>query len=135
MTAQTYAHALVEAANGKDAHEVAQCVARFRELLGRNGHVRLLPRIVVLVERMVEKDTRKEQVELSVARKAEANRFAVHIADYRQSLDVQERAGIRMRLDDTLIGGFRLRVKGAMINATYKRALFELYRVLTANSR
>lgn len=135
MTAETYARALVSATRGLTAHEITDRVQRFRTILARNGHERMLPRVATLVERILAKQERRERVELVVAREEDRKRFEKGLLEYRGILGAQEGTDITECVDDTVIGGYRLRAKGLMVDATYKRALLELYRVLAVTSR
>lgn len=134
MTAETYAYALVQTTRGKDAGAVADDVDRLNAILKRNGHERLLPRILAAVERILAHEERNTRIEFTAARKEDLARFAPKIFEYRAQLDAGEGVGVAERVDDTLIGGFRFRSKSARIDATYKRELLELYRALAATS-
>lgn len=127
MTADHYAAAIFEATKGRGEDETNQRIAALLHLLRRNGHMKLLPRIAAAVERRIAEDARGREVELGVAQRHDRERFAPMVDRYREALGVPLDASVRERFDETLIGGFRLRTQGALVDATHKRALLDLY--------
>jgi F0F1-type ATP synthase delta subunit len=125
----SYVQALIKSILGGTASEVA--LDNLKATLVAKGHLRLWSQILRATLR-----------ELSVKLKADAPQVAVAKAGS-VSNDVLKKAVLTLGsnieptviVDETLIGGFTVRVKGAVIDASYKRQLLALYRGIIASDK
>ncbi len=118
MLERTYATALSNAfSQGKDASELVDGLVRHLKATGR---MKLLPRIKqMLVEG--EAYAKKTTSILEVARKEDE---AEAVAEAKkEGIDVQE-----VRINDSLIRGWRARSKGMLIDRSAKHSLVEMYK-------
>lgn len=81
-----------------------------------------MPRIARALRSIADEARAREKTVLSVARQSDE-----HSA--RAKSGVSKEA--RVHIDETLIGGWRLRGAGRLVDASYKRALFDLYTRIT----
>jgi F0F1-type ATP synthase delta subunit len=122
MLERTYAIALRNAlARGRDATKLVDGLLAHLKATGR---IKLLPRIKkMLVEE--EAHEKKHVAVLEVARKE----------DEAGAREEAQAAGIEVaevRIDDSLIRGWRVRSKGMLVDRSAKNSLVELYRHITS---
>ncbi|OGG81795.1 hypothetical protein A3H74_01300 [Candidatus Kaiserbacteria bacterium RIFCSPLOWO2_02_FULL_51_13] len=103
----------------------ARAVRSLYEMLERHGRAALMPRIARAFLRIASREQARSTVVLSMARekdtraKQEAKRAFVTFG--KGEGDVVE------RIDETLIGGWRLEGQGQVIDASFKKALLDVY--------
>jgi F0F1-type ATP synthase delta subunit len=120
-----YVTAVVESL--KAGQEPSLVFAGLKRVLARRGHERLLPRIVRTLEREASRRTGAGATILTVAKAADADSVAV------QSL-LREMAVVEkptVVIDETIIGGAKLRSGDTEIDASYKTTLINLYHTIT----
>lgn len=112
---ETYAKALLELVNRGTTPKEA--VASIRKVLSKSGKASLFPSIAKSVARLAGREMRMKGTVLVVAKEADA-------------AEAKERSGekdAKVRIDPTIIGGWRLESAEELRDASYKRALLEIY--------
>ncbi len=133
MKARYYAEALFEASRGKREEDLDVLVQRITALLEERGHRALLPAIVRELEKLSITRGSKEELVLRVAKESDVEAFMVHIEKDIQTLEAQAYTK-KICIDDTIIGGYELRLRGVSIDRTYKRSLLLMYTNLLTNN-
>lgn len=112
---EAYAQALYTlAAQGMDPKEAAK---RMRALLARDGREKLFPRIGSALVRIA-KERAGRTAELTVAK----------IDDTTEARKISGApAEVTVRIDPTIIGGWRLRIGSTLTNVSYKKHLQDIY--------
>lgn len=116
---QTYAQALYEAiAKGI---EPAKAIHALAARLKREGRSALIPRVARAFERVAQREGARSRTVLYVAREKDAAKAQQAAAEYAktQKHDV--------RVDETLIGGWRLEHEDRLVDVSYKSYLLELF--------
>lgn len=120
----SYAHALYQAIAGGTEHKKA--VAHLAARLKREGRLALMPRIARAFARIAERESAKKRTRLSVAREKDAH--AAHQAASAHA--TVEKSDVR--IDETLIGGWRLEAGDTLVDASYKKHLLDIFNKVTA---
>lgn len=125
---KAYAQALWRIVEG--GKEPKKAVRALREALISSGREALLPRIARAFARIADRNTSQSSVVVSVAREKDSG------AAIRQSSVILKELGtspkdLKTRVDDTLIGGWRLEGKGTLVDNSYKKHLLSVYNRLT----
>lgn len=122
---QAYITAIVDSLlTTKDVETVLKNVTA---LLEKKGHVRLWPAVLRGVLRDLEKRSNEIVPHVVVAKEAGANDETIKQA----LMTLGATSTPNTVVDSTLIGGFLVQYKDRMIDASYKRALIDLYRKVT----
>lgn len=122
-----YAHALYRAIqDAPDSHTAQRYTDALIAHLKREGRMRALPAIARELARIDERRAATRPV-LSVARERDIERARTQLAKYLDA-DVQPAT----RVDERLIGGWRYTDTNTLVDASYKRALLDLYARITA---
>lgn len=104
-----------------------KAVHALRDVLKTRGREVLFPRIAKAFERIAMRQRQKSGITLYVANEKEARRAK----DAAQAALAQMKIGIPnrfdMRIDETLIGGWRLEGSGVMVDRSYKKHLLTLF--------
>ncbi len=123
---QAYITALTEAL--LDTKDVDGALESTHALLTKKGHVRLwssvLKGVIVALEKKETEDTPRIIVAKESAKDSEALKAALLKLSIQNQPDTVE-------VDSSLIGGFVVQYKDKMVDASYKRALIDLYRKVT----
>jgi F0F1-type ATP synthase delta subunit len=98
-----------------------------KHILARRGHERLLPRIVRSLEREAARATHSDTPILTVVKASDKDTALV--AALMKDMGVTSEAAVVV--DETIIGGAKLRSGDTEIDATYKTALINLYHTIT----
>ena len=120
-----YVTAVIESL--KAGHKPSETFAGLKRVLERRGHERLLPRIVRTLERESLRRTGAGVVTLTVAKAADGDSDLV--ASLLKEMAVSEKPTVV--IDETIIGGAKLRSGDTEIDATYKTTLINLYHKIT----
>lgn len=123
-----YAQALKEIIRDGKGNEETIGVS-FVNLLKKKGHIKLLPQILKEFEKFSEKDIDTKQVVLTVARIADENRFKSDALQYITGFD---EGHLKTKIDESLVGGFKIETKDIVVDASYKKKLLNLYREIIA---
>lgn len=104
----------------------AEAVHALREALVRSGREALMPRIAKAFAILAQRESEKKDVVLMVAR--EGDERAAHKDAKRVlaelGMDVQD---LKTRVDDSLIGGWRLEGSEMLVDQSYKSELLSMY--------
>jgi F0F1-type ATP synthase delta subunit len=96
-------------------------------LLSKKGHTRLWPAVLRGVVRELEKRTAEATPHVAVAKESVLQSEAL-----KQALASLGAIGVpKTVVDSSLIGGFLVQYQDRLIDASYKRALTDLYRKVT----
>jgi F0F1-type ATP synthase delta subunit len=120
-----YVTAVVESL--KAGHKPSAVFSGLKSVLARRGHERLLPRIVRTLEREALRRTGDGTAMLTVAKPADADSAIAQ--SLLREMTVDEKPTIV--IDETIIGGAKLRSGDTEIDATYKTTLIYLYHTIT----
>ncbi len=101
--------------------------ANLDAVLKKRGHSQLLPRILRTFERELGRGVGTSEATLTVAREKDGKSPLVD--QLAKELGVE--SAPRIVVDETVIGGAKLRANHAEIDATYKTALINLYHTIT----
>ncbi len=101
-------------------------IAGLKSALAKKGHSRLLGSILRGALRELEHDVVAKAPQIIVAKNDEAiiSKAKAALADLSQS----ESLAPVVKTDESLIGGFVVKSGGKQVDASYKRALLEMYR-------
>ena len=135
MRASHYALALYQVASEqKGSTDDGALVKKFVEVVEKNGHTYLLPRILKSFQSRQSREVGRTVIHVSSA----VSILEKHVQEllkkepYSRMLSEKHRKVIR-HVDDTLIGGVVVRTGTQQVDASYKRALTDIYKSLTAN--
>lgn len=118
MLAERYTQALIRALDAAEPKEHGKLVDNFILHLKAQHHEKLLPRIVALLKQQ----RAKHEVVLTVANEKDASRARKESGAPNDAHTV---------VDPRLIGGWHLKTKQTLTDASYKTALIDLYRTIT----
>jgi len=104
--------------SGQDPKEA---VRRVKEALQKSGRVALMPRIARAISRIVE---RAERGRPTLTLASESDRSA-SVGEARSKLSIPE--DVVVRVDESLIGGWRYEERGRLVDTSYKAQLLEMY--------
>lgn len=120
---QAYAQALWRAVEG--GLEPKKAVRALKDRLEAVGRARLLSRIGKVFERIAERETRRTRTTLSVADEKDEARAK------KEARELLGKDGLpkdtEMRVDENLIGGWRLEGNGQLLDASFKKNLLSIY--------
>ena len=133
MKASWYAEALHGALHGKNEDDSKKVLVYFQKVLVRRGHKELFRFIMRELEKiLVREKTKNEAILVTGDNKSQAK--WVHAYDhYEKDGIIPKRATRRDVVDESIIGGFQIRMKGTLVDGSYKKSLVELYRRITNN--
>jgi F0F1-type ATP synthase delta subunit len=112
---QAYARAIWRAVEaGKEPHEAVSIVY---DILKRQDRTALMPRILRSFTRLADKELRRTQVRLSVARQGDVKQAMIEAGI--QEADVC--------IDESIIGGWRLETSDRLVDASHKKYLLDIF--------
>lgn len=109
----------------------SKAVHALRETLKVHGREALLPRIASAFARIAEREAKRSDVVLTVAREKDERHAHGDIKELLVQLGVEAR-DLKTQVDDTLIGGWRLEGRELLVDASYKNQLLELFNRATS---
>ena len=109
----------------------AKAIHALQETLKANGREALLPRIARAFARIAEREAKRSDVVLTVAREKDERHAHKEVKGMLKEMGIDTK-DLKTQVDDTLIGGWRLEGKEQLVDASYKNQLFELYNRATA---
>lgn len=121
---ENYAHALYTMVEA--GLKPKEAVEKLREKLVAEGRENLLPHIARAFVRIAEREMNKQQVVLSVAREKDENKAKREAKDILKELGA-DASDLSIRIDETLIGGWRLEGREHLHDASFKKQLLSLY--------
>lgn len=126
--AEVYAQTLFYISENKSAEEFDSFFTKFIAYIESKQEQKLLPKILQLVEQLGEKNTSQNTI-LTVAKKEDAEKFTKELQSMGESFDA---TNIKIQEDSNIVGGFIARSNTAMVDASYRRGLLEMYQKLVA---
>lgn len=103
-----------------------EAVSKLRGVLAKHGREALLPRIARAFARIASREEAKKAVTVIVANEKQAARALRAAKDVLREIGA-EAADVRVRIDDSLIGGWRLEGRERLYDASYKKQLLSIY--------
>lgn len=119
-----YAQALWEMA--EKGVKPKDAVRKIRDVLAAEGRAGLLPRVGKAFRRVAEREARRQEIVLSIARERDKVKAMREAKAVLRGLGTKTDA-IRVRVDDTLIGGWRLEGREFEHDASFKKQLLSMY--------
>jgi F0F1-type ATP synthase delta subunit len=123
-----YAQALWElVSNGMGVKEAVHAI---HARLEKEGRGILMPRVGSAFARIAERESRKRDYTLSVARESDLAHAKKEVKAYtsEMGIDVED---LKTQVDDSLIGGWRLEGNERLVDASYKKGLLDIYNGVT----
>ncbi len=124
-----YAQALWKMVEGGMAP--VKAVQALRETLKAHGREALLPRIGSAFARIAERESKRNDVILTVAREKDERHAHKEVKSLLSEMGIETK-DLKTQVDDTLIGGWRLEGREVVVDASYKSQLLELFNRATA---
>jgi F0F1-type ATP synthase delta subunit len=125
---QAYAQALMRAVeNGMTPHAAVKAV---KEMLERDGRTALLPRVARAFARLAERQSKKDDIVLTVAREKDERQAKSAAKEILAELNA-DMDGLKTQVDDSIIGGWRLEGRGMLVDNSYKSKLLDIYHMVT----
>lgn len=121
---RAYAQALLHMIQKGKSPEDA--VRALHEALVRSGRASLLPKIARAFLRISSTEHTRDGVTITVARQSDADKALAAAHKHLEAIKADNK-NIAVRLDDSLIGGWRLEGKEQLVDASYKKYLLEIY--------
>src|SRR3989338_184679 len=121
---QSYAQALWKMVEG--GMTPTKAVRALQETLKTHGREALLPRIASAFTRIAEREAKRSDVVLTVACEKDERHAHKEIKEQLARIGVDAK-DLKTQIDDTLIGGWRLQGRETLTDASYKKALLDLY--------
>ncbi len=130
---KVYAQALWQlVSTGMGAKEAVHAI---HARLEKEGRAVLMPRVAHAFERIAERESRKRDYTLTVARESDlthAKREAKKALSTHTSDSHAESVDLKTQVDDSLIGGWRLEGNEVLVDVSYKKRLLDLYNGVTS---
>jgi len=104
---------------------VETALTELRAVLDKRGHARLWPQIMKATYRILSVKLKRREPAVTVAKEGGVDEAAIKAALER--LGVAAATPYATTIDPSLVGGFTLRVKDTLLDASYKRSLKNLY--------
>ena len=108
-----------------------KAVHALRDTLKVHGREALLPRIGSAFARIAERESRRNDVVLTVAREKDERHAHKEVKSMLAAMGIETK-DLKTQVDDTLIGGWRLEGREMVVDASYKNQLLELFNRATA---
>ncbi|MBI5457187.1 F0F1 ATP synthase subunit delta [Candidatus Kaiserbacteria bacterium] len=126
---RSYAQALWKMVEG--GVTPAKAVHALRDTLKAHGRDALLPRIASAFSRIAEREAKRTDVVLTVAREKDERHAHRDIRGLLREMGVEAK-DLKTQVDDTLVGGWRLEGREHLVDASYKKQLLDLYTRVTS---
>lgn len=108
--------------------DIELALTRLRARLERQGHLRLYGQILKASARVLGAKLKETVPQVVVAKAGGVSRETLLSAIARLSAD---QTTYEEQVDETIVGGFIIRFKDQVLDASYKRRLLDLYRHIT----
>lgn len=109
----------------------AKAVAAVHASLLSAGRAELLPRVARAFERLADREAKKSDVVLTIAREKDERHAHAEVKAILADMGIDTK-DLKTQVDDTLVGGWRLEGRGTLIDASYKNRLIQLYDRVTS---
>lgn len=101
------------------------------ESLKVKGREALLPRIARAFERLAQREMHKNAVVMSVAKEKDVHAGKRDAKELLETIGAESK-DVEVRIDEDLIGGWRLEGRGMLVDRSFKKALLQMYNRATA---
>ncbi len=101
---------------------------RVRARMEAHGHTRLYSQVLKAAARVLGAKEKRTIPQVTVAKQGQVDEAVLTAAIARLGA---EGKSYEVTVDETLVGGFTARFKDTLLDASYKRALVDLYRNIT----
>lgn len=123
-----YAQALWQLVSG--GMDAKAAVHAIHDRLEKEGRAILMPRVAHAFARIAERESRKTDYTLTVAREEDLAHAKKEMKALTGDLGIDVDT-LKTQVDDTLIGGWRLEGNERLVDASYKKQLLDLYNSVT----
>jgi len=123
---RTYAQALIEGSQGKDARELSVFAKTFVAYLKSKGHEKLLPKIFRRYEELLAREQKKNTISITLGHEKVLHGHKQDLQEELKKIFGKE-VDIETRVDESLIGGYLVEGKGIRIDRSFKSSLKNLY--------
>ena len=120
----TYAQALWKML--QNGMKPMEAVHALHELLVKLGRQRLLPKIARAFAKITERNQSRTSIALSVAREKDTRAAQKEVRGFLSGMRI-ESGEVTTRVDDSLIGGWRLEGREHLVDASFKKQLLPIY--------
>jgi len=117
MNAKNYAQALKQALYKEDDFE--KIWQNFLMVLKKRGVLKLLPKILAVLEKDLNQKSERKLLTIATEKDRENIIIKNNIAPE-----------VQVKVDNSILGGYRLESPGELLDASYKTKLLELYRAI-----
>jgi F0F1-type ATP synthase delta subunit len=121
---ESYAQALMSLIEG--GMEPREALHALVESLKIRGREALLPRIARAFERIAAREMKKNAVIVSVAHEKDANGAKKEVKPLLEEIGADSKE-VEIRIDESLIGGWRFEGKGVLVDNSFKKSLLDMY--------
>jgi F0F1-type ATP synthase delta subunit len=121
---EAYAQALWKMV--KEGTAPSKAVHALSELLKSHGRLALMPRIGKAFARIAERQLQKETMTLTVAREKDERAAKAAAKEVLAELKLEAKE-VSVKVDDSLIGGWRLEGKEVLVDRSYKTRLLGVF--------
>jgi len=129
MDAENYAKALISAA--KTEKDTDALIASFFKVLKARGALKLLPKILTFLEHAQTKNASAKPT-LTIAREKDKDSALMQIENAIKGI-VSSKDEIEIKIDDSIIGGYRFQTSKDLLDESYKTKLLSIYRSVRAS--
>ncbi|HEV3245321.1 MAG TPA: F0F1 ATP synthase subunit delta [Candidatus Paceibacterota bacterium] len=126
---QAYAQALMQLIEG--GMQPKKALHALVESLKVKGREALLPRIARAFERLAQREMHKNAVVMSVAKEKDVHAGKRDAKELLETIGAESK-DVEVRIDEDLIGGWRLEGRGMLVDRSFKKALLQMYNRATA---
>jgi F0F1-type ATP synthase delta subunit len=110
--------------------DAKDAVRAIHDRLAKEGRAVLLPRVAHAFMRIAERESRKSDYTLTVAREHDLAHAKKEMKALTGDLGIDV-DNLKTQVDDSLIGGWRLEGNERLVDASYKKGLLDIYNGVT----
>ena len=110
----------------------AKAVEALHKVLVARGRATLMPRIAKAFERIFAREMSRSGMTLTVAHHKDEHHAKAASRKALEAMKVEWPKHLHVKVDDSLIGGWRIEGAGELIDASFKKQLLEIYSKATA---
>ena len=129
MNYKKYAKVLVEAETEKNKEDFEKFFNNFLEMLKKKNQIKILPNILVEVERLVAENKKDKKSTLILKDKTFLEKYKNQISNFSDKFDIDN---LEIVENKNIIGGYILKNKKYQIDNSYKKKLLNLYNKITS---
>ncbi len=112
--------------DGRQGMKPKEALHALHESLMRSGRQGLLPKIGRAFAKIAERDQARTNIVLTVAREKDEHTAQKEAKDILSKMNIDS-VDVTGRVDDSLIGGWRLEGRERLVDASFKKQLLTLY--------